>query len=106
MSSSKRGWLRRDPAAHATPSQHHDAGESRGDRFGEELAEGARIWTMYAAEARKYDDGMLKEWNSSIDTLLIFVCRSAPPAVSCSPLLCYVGWALLRSLHRVHRRVL
>ncbi|EJD47801.1 hypothetical protein AURDEDRAFT_62010, partial [Auricularia subglabra TFB-10046 SS5] len=36
------------------------------------MADSARIWKIYVDEASRYDGTMLKDWNSSIDTLLIF----------------------------------
>ncbi|KZV89150.1 hypothetical protein EXIGLDRAFT_678211, partial [Exidia glandulosa HHB12029] len=36
------------------------------------MAAEAKIWKVYAREAKKYDDDMIRAWNASLDTLLIF----------------------------------
>lgn len=43
------------------------------DAFGEEMGRDARIWKVYANQAPKQDEEMLRAWNQSLDTLLIFV---------------------------------
>ena len=43
------------------------------DEPGKELDDDARIWSVYAKRAEEMDTEMLREWNGTLDTLLIFV---------------------------------
>ncbi|CAE6509187.1 unnamed protein product [Rhizoctonia solani] len=53
------------------------------DRFSQELAPDAAIWTMYVDEAHEYDNDMVRARQQSLDTLLfIHPNRSAVPALT------------------------
>lgn len=43
-----------------------------------EMGDDAPIWKLYTEQATQHDEPMLRAWNSSIDTLLIFVTDSTP----------------------------
>lgn len=43
------------------------------DKFGEEVADNARVWKVYRDEATEDDKTLLNAWNKTLDILLIFV---------------------------------
>ncbi|KZW01777.1 hypothetical protein EXIGLDRAFT_744877 [Exidia glandulosa HHB12029] len=45
---------------------------NKNDRFGFEMDDDAPVWRVYARAAQKRDSERLTQWNSSLDTLLIF----------------------------------
>lgn len=51
-------------------------------QWGNEMRHDAPIWKMYVEEATRHDEGMLRGWNGSIDTLLIFVRMTSSPRVA------------------------
>ena len=48
------------------------------DEYMEELGENARVWKVYNDEADRMDTEAVDKWQSTLDTLLIFVSDFLP----------------------------
>jgi hypothetical protein len=68
------------------------------DELGKEMSEGATIWQEYTRAADAHDGQLLRQWNQSLDTMLIVV-RVILFSPSVVLLTLFKGYFVLRSGH-------